>query len=71
VTAEEPAPIDIDWDARFEAQMAAYRAKQTRKAEVRKEFAEARAAGLRQRHAQKLSRLRNQRESTEPEEEES
>lgn len=64
--AQEP----IDWDARLAQTMVAFHAKQARKAEVRAEFAAARALGLRQRHAQKLQRLRNKREAAEQKENE-
>jgi hypothetical protein len=46
--------------------MEAFRAKQARKQEIRQEFAEARRHGLRRRHAQKLARNRNRRETAEP-----
>lgn len=64
---DDDALISVDWDARFQVSVDAWRAKQAEKKATRQEFADARTVGLRRRHAQKLSRIRNQRETTEQE----
>lgn len=58
------AELAHDLDARFQASVEAWRTKRARTEATRREFAGARKIGLRRRHAQKLSRIRNPRETT-------